>query len=180
MYKLILLSFFYFLNQDPSSWQVYTDPDSLFSILTPGEVQSKEQLITTETGDNVINSVFYTSSVDSTDNFIYLINYQKLTEDLYLDDSLDVNYEVLDLFVQDIGANLNADLLYVNKSFQHEYPALEYRMQYGESLNQVKGKLILTRTHLYSIQVYTTKQYSLNKNMEKFFNSFFLLDQSKN
>lgn len=154
-------------------WLSYYNENGRFHILVPSEPELKERMVATATGDVLINSVIVRSAIDSTDNFLYIINFHDLEENLYSYDSSELNKDFLEIIANDISETLKADPLYINHTNVSAFPAIEYRMSYGEDEKQVKGIVILTPKKMYSLQVFTSKQYTLNKNMERFLESFY-------
>jgi len=160
------------LLQLPFTWIEYTSPDMDFAILFPVEVQEKEKILATTTGDILINTAYAISELDSTENFLYLVNSHNLHSGLYSMDSLQSNYDFLQLTVDDISKGLNGEIMYSNQCFQDSFPAIEYRLSYQEGQLQLKGRIFINQERLYSLQVFTSKAYTLNKNMDYFLSSF--------
>lgn len=158
------------------SWITFFEKDSLFSILVPTEMKYKEQLVETSTGDYFLNSLYLESDIDSSENYLYLINYHEIQEGLYSPDTSMMNEEFLQVMAEDLAANISGELLYTNPVHASTWSALDYRINFRENELNLKGKLIITPTHLFVLQVYSTKQYTLNTNRDKFLESFRLLN----
>jgi hypothetical protein len=178
MKALILISFVLWLPTFfQSGWPTYIEESGLFAVLVPGNMKAKEKMIETATGDYLLQSVYHQSDLDSTENMLYLINYHKIQEDMYVEDSLEQNEELLIQMATDMSSSLqDAKLLYTNPTTGLDFSSVEYRITYGKENQNLKGKFILNRTHLYSIQVYTTKDKALNRNMDLFIDSFRILN----
>jgi hypothetical protein len=86
------------------------------------------------------------------------------------------NYSYLKLLVGDIAKNFSSTILYTTESYVSSFPAIEYRLDFEEKDQQIKGKIILNHSYLVSLQVFTHKQMALNKNMDYFLQSFHFKD----
>lgn len=174
--KWILIGFVQlFLLFSQGNWISYTDQENTFTILAPGAMQTKEKMIETSTGDYLLNTVFLESNIEETENYLYMINYHEVGDDLYHTDSLNLNLDFLTTMAEDITMNMGGKLLYTNPVSDDKWTSMEYRVSFKDEKYSMKGKLILNNTHLFSLQVYSTKQYALNKNMDRFLQSFRLL-----
>lgn len=165
-----LLSFY-----PQSSWVEHVSEDKLYSVLVPQYMKSSEKYIETSTGDYLLRSDYVSSSIEDSENTLYLINYHEVQSVLFAEDSIESNTDFLLDMVEDIAMSMGGEVMYTNPIIDPSWISLEYRINYGDDQLNMKGKLVLTRTHLFSLQVYSEKQYALNRNREKFLSSFRLL-----
>jgi hypothetical protein len=165
-----------FLGVTQSDWTVFTDEEHLFSVLVPGEMQFREQYIETTAGDYLLQTVYTETALDSLENYLFLINYYRVQDDLFSADSSSLNIDFLQLTAADMANGMNGELLYTHPVHSQDWTSLEYRVQFqGDEFN-MKGKMYLTPTHFFSLQVYSTRQYALNTQRDRFLNSFRLLE----
>jgi hypothetical protein len=159
-----------------SDWISYTEESGLFSVLVPGKLEKKEKLVETSARDYLLQSVFYKAESDSADNHLYLINYHMIMEGMYDDDTISRNADLLLQMADDMSSTLqDGQLLYASPVISDDFSSVEYRISYGQDKYNLKGKFFMNRNHLYSLQVYTTKDKALNRNMDLFIDSFRIL-----
>ena len=165
-----------FLGLAQDQWVGFSDSDGVFSILIPEKMQIKEQLVNTQTGDYLVKTFYLPSAVDSTENFLYMLTYYRVDQELYSVDSSEINFEFLQQSVKDLALNLGADIMYTSPQSAELYSAIDFRMTYDENKLALKGKMVLNPSYFFTLQVHSTKQYALNTNMDLFLNSFRILD----
>jgi hypothetical protein len=172
----LILVFFHILSLHPqSTWVEHVNADNLYSVLVPQSMKSSEKYIETSAGDYLLHSDYVASSIEETENTLYLINYHEIQTGLFAEDSIENNTAFLEVMAEDIARSMDGEVMYTNPIRDELWMSLEYRINYNDNQLNMKGKLVLTKTHLFSLQVYSEKQYALNRNREKFFNSFRLL-----
>jgi len=176
MVCLIVMSF---LNLMPvaaqGKWQTFESKEAAFSVLLPGTAILMEKMVSTPAGDFLVHTVFTESSTDSTGNFLYLVNYFEVKNvDLSPDSSFDA-FVFLEDFMENIRVSVNGTVLYSHRDHFDKNPVLEYRLNYQDDQLQMKGRILSVGQMLYSLQVFTDKKNSLNRNMDVFLKSIKLL-----
>ena len=156
------------------SWITYTSHDPAFTVEFPGKAEKKFKIIKTDIGEVEINTVYHVSSIDSTDNELYLLNYYKLDTAVFLGDSAMTRQEYIANTIDNIAANLGGTVLYSNINADNGTLSAIYRVEYDKGKKSMKGKIVMDDSYLYSLQVFTDRQNSLNPNIERFLNSFYL------
>ena len=146
------------------NWEPVQIDNGGFKCQMPSQPETRESIAETSAGDVLVNTIYCVSSVDSTDNYLYLINYHLVPQGLFTHDSMEMNYEFLEEMLNDLIISLDGEILYSNRTYLKKYPVIEYRMNLQNEEKQVKGRLILTADNFYSIQVFTTKQFAGNWN----------------
>ncbi|MEZ4907490.1 MAG: hypothetical protein R2771_07585 [Saprospiraceae bacterium] len=91
---------------------------------------------------------------------------------MFSDDSLITQEEYLAELVKSIADENSSVVLYSNFVDVKSMPAMIYRVD--NENKSMKGKLIIYNSNIFSLQVFTIKQYALNKNIEKFIDGFSL------
>lgn len=169
VFPFFIIQFFYVAGQN--QWKIYKNENPEFSILVPGKVEQKEKIIITDIGETLINSIYSKSSTDSTDNYLYIINYYSIDRNLIFSDSFDIKQYMTNM-ANNICDKSKSKMIYSQYQDNSSYNSLIYRCE-NESIDQaLKGKIIFHDDTIFSLQVFTTKQYSLNQNIDKFLNSF--------
>lgn len=157
-----------------SVWSNFSSVDPAFSVEIPGLVQRKDRIVKTDLGEFNITTYFSVSSTDSTENNLYLINFFEISEELFTGDSTVSKEEFLSVMVDNIREELKTREIYRNSVPDNEAPYITYRFENEENSQAVKGRVMIRNNFLFSLQVFTRKQYALNKNMDRFINSFYL------
>lgn len=153
-------------------WQSFTNETPVFHIDFPGNVEVRETLIKTELGETMVTTVFSVSSLESSDNFLYLVNFFELPASVF-EDSI-TRCEYLELMVAGIEEETGGKPIYKSACTKENDPSIIYRFENEDKGTSVKGKIMYRNNMVYSIQVFTEKQYFLNKNIDRFIDSFYL------
>ena len=153
------------------SWSSYVDKEAAITIKFPSPPLTKEKIIKTDLGETMVKTAYLAADIDSTENYLYLLNYYKLDEVIFFGDSAISKKEYLEQALNNIKAGLDAQLLYSNEKQDKGCQEIVYRLELKQE-KVMKGKLLLSKGYFYSLQVFSTNNYSLNKNMDKFLNSF--------
>ena len=172
--KFIFFLLVAFQMHSQSVWSNFSSVDPEFSVEIPGKVQRKDRIVKTDLGEFNIITYFSVSSPDSTENHLYLINYFEISEDLFLGDSAVSREEFLSTMVDNIKDDLKTREIYRNSFSDPEAPCIIYRFENDQNSGAMKGKVMIRDKYLFSLQVFTKKQYALNKNMDRFINSFYV------
>lgn len=173
---LLMMPFFNLMPVSAQGkWQTFESREAAFSVLLPGTAILMEKMVSTPAGDILIHTVFTESSTDSTGNFLYLVNYFEANNiDLTPDSSFDA-YIFLEDFMENIRVSVNGTVLYSHRDHFDKNPVLEYRLNYQDDQLQMKGRILSVGQMVYSLQVFTDKKNSLNRNMDVFLKSIKLL-----
>ena len=157
-----------------SNWITFTSKAPAFSIEFPGKIEKKFKIIKTDIGEIEINTLYHSSSIDSTSNELYLLNYYKLDTAIFKGDSAITKEEYINNIIDNIASSLQGTILYSNIDNNNNTTTAIYRIEYNKGQSSMKGKIVLNGEYLYSLEVFTSKQYSLNKNIERFIKSFYI------
>lgn len=158
---------------------IYTADDGSFSILAPGNFVEKYQELETEIGDIEVFTLHCQLDISEHPNFLYLINYYDYPagfDDSADSDNQDFLSNIFDESIDQSLTSLDGKLLYsTDIKLQDSYDGRVNRISYNNGESIVKSKMFLVRDRFYFIQVYTTKDNSLNLEMDDFLNSFRVL-----
>lgn len=172
--RIIFFLFLAFQMHSQAVWSNFSSTDPGFAVDIPGQVQRKDRIVTTDLGEFNITTYYSVSSVDSSENTLYLINYFEINNDLFEGDSAVTKEEFLSTMVDNIREDLKTKEIYRNSVADSEVPGIIYRFENEQNASSVKGKVMIRDKYLFSLQVFTLKQFALNKNMDRFINSFYL------
>jgi len=174
LFSISVLSFTQLSGQ--VKWQTFESKEAAFSVLLPGVVKVMEKMVATPAGEFLVHTAYTESALDSTGNFLYLVNYFEAQNiDFSPDSSFDA-FIFLEDFLENIRASVEGKILYSHRDHFDKNPVVEYRLNYQEDVLQMKGRIILAGQMMYSLQVFTDKKNSLNRQMDTFLRSFKLIE----
>lgn len=158
---------------------IYTADDGSFSVLAPGEFVEKYQELETEIGDIEVFTLHCQLDITTHPNFLYLINYYDYPEGVKenaQNDTQDFLKNIFDESIDQSLSSLDGKLLYsTDIRLQERFDGRVNRISYNDGQSIVKSKMFLVGNRFYFLQVYTTKDNSLNLDMDDFLNSFKVL-----
>ena len=170
--KVILLILIALPLLGQNEWHGFKSEDPVFHIDFPGEYQVKEKQIKTEIGETLVTTIYSVSSEELTDNFLYLVNFFELPESVFEESLTRCDY--LEMMTEGIKEESGGKSIYQSACTNENDPWIVYRFENEAKGTMVKGKIMYRNNMVYSIQVFTEKQYSLNRNVDRFIDSFYL------
>lgn len=175
MKKYILIPFVLFLLSlsivSGQEWTVYESEHGKFSVLTPGLMDQKRATISTEIAALDVHTHFLNTK-DTIGNFLYVINYYDLPEEMFPEDSTDFVMEFLLNTMDQSVSDIKGDLQYSNPISIGKYKGLMWRSKSEE--NVVKSRAYIIRKRFYMLQVFSLPNKSLNGDVDRFLDSFTL------
>ena len=156
------------LSQD--DWVKFEADEVLtFSIDAPGEMEESSKSIKTAIGDLKALTYAYQGGEDDA-NYLYLINLVQYPEGTFPKDSVDLVDEYLNSAILTSTEKVNGELVY---SAELDYDTGKlFRIKYNDGNAVVKGKAFIKSDVFISLQVFTVKGQSLNREMDYFLDSF--------
>lgn len=142
-----------------------------FEVLLPSEPIIQEKMVPSSIG-SLKNVSFHVSSEEDKPNIYYAVQLIYYPEGSFIQDSMDMISEFLTEAVSSIANTTRTGVVYRNILTEGKYPSILYRLADNEKGIGFKGKMILAGSVFYSLQVMFEKSKSLNKEMDKFLNSF--------
>lgn len=179
MIRLICLCFSFvmitqgLLAQD--DWIVFSSGDEVgFIVDVPAEMVVKEQEIKTVLG-TIITTTYAHKGSDEDPNYLYLINVVSYPDETFPADSTELVEEFLNDAVLQISDGVNGSVVYnSDAAFRGNSSSKIFRVTFDEDYNIIKGRAFIYKNHFISLQVYTTRENSLNDEMDSFLDSFML------
>lgn len=161
---------------------LYLAEDGSFSIVSPGPFTEKYQELSTDIGDIEVFTLLCQTDLKDNPNFLYLINYYDyppgFRDQEASDSEADFINNLFDESIDESVTSLGGKLLYsTDIKLQDQHDGRLNRVSYNNGDSIVKSKMFLVDNRFYFIQVYTTKDNSLNILMDEFLDSFKVLDQ---
>jgi hypothetical protein len=169
-----ILTFLPLASVFSQSWSIFKDPDQIFEIEIPGEIEQKEKRILTGIDTIDVYSYVVDRSEEKEPNFLYLVNVADYPEGTFPPDSIQLIEDFLEASVESLVLNLGGNLDYtVSHSLLSD--ALLLRISQEDKNTIIKAVVLLSKDRFFTLQVFTHKQYSLNEDVDRFLNSFALL-----
>lgn len=159
-----------------SNWQKFTSEEGRFSVMIPGEFVRSDKLVNTDIGEMPCTSFVFQDTFKFSKNKLYVINYCDYPVNTFHRDSIDLIEELLEISVVQENENLRGQITYDHKKRIEGYPGRMFRINYNNGNIVLKSKIFLVQDRFYTIKVYTEYKKSLNFDIDKFFNSFRLLE----
>ena len=171
----VILSFAtFFLLSAPvhsQTWKIFHSEDGGFSILTPGLLEEKNATVSTEVGEFRVHTLFLNPK-DTLGNYLYLINYYDLPEGMVPDDSTGLVIDFLKNTMDQSISDVNGALLYNTPVEIGIYTGLMWRA--SSDSGTIKSRAYIIKNRFYMLQVFSYPRKSLNKDIDRFLESFTL------
>lgn len=173
-YQILCLLLFYSPNfqSDP----ILKDQNARFQIYAPGEFLEKYEKIDTDLGNIEVFTYYYQPDGNINPNFLYLINYFQYPDAILNQDSMET---VMNLFEQTNEESITVNqgsLIYESHLEEEKYPTFISRIENNKG-HVIKNKMLVFENRFYFLQVYTLKENSLNQEMDRFLDSFRILEE---
>ncbi len=157
------------------NWIVFKSEQSHFSVLVPGEMKHKAETFLTDIGSVDFNSYIYKG--DATDqNAVFIVLHYKYPMDITAEENDALADSLLLTTVEESLNKLEGSLDYQRNVEFGFYPGILYRIKYNNGNAILKSKSLIIKDDFYSLQIYTTIEKSLNYEMDKFLDSFRILE----
>lgn len=171
------LCILFFVQTAP--WEWYTSEKGLFTVLSPGEFIENVEESETAVGTLAYHTYAYQPEVEADeDNFLYMISYCDYPEGTIHSDSTELLKEFFDATVDASVRSVRGELFYASDISMGAYPGKIWRVNYGNNKAAIKTKAYVAGNRYYAIQTVTFREKSLNASIDKFLDSFKIIDQS--
>lgn len=158
------------------NWKDFTSVHGLFKVRVPGEFKEKADTFDTAIGSLVYHTFFYQDQSEGAENFVYMISYVDYPVGAVHSDSTDLIEEFFKATIDQATFSIAGDLAYSNPIEEQGYPGFLWRINYRQNKSVIKTKALLKKNRYYAIQAVTTKELALNPTIDRFLDSFQLLD----
>lgn len=178
MQNLFSVSVLLILFFQTSNWNWYTSEKGLFTVHTPGEFVEKVEESETAVGTLAYHTfAFQPEDQEQADNFIYMVSYCDYPEGSIHSDSIDLVKEFFDATVESSVSSVRGSLFYAADISMGEYPGKIWRVNYGNDKAAIKTKAYVVGNRYYAIQTVTFREKSLNASIDKFLDSFKIIEK---
>lgn len=158
-----------------ANWNTFIAKDSNFQISVPAPMEVKKKTMDTGIGEITTHSYFLDDKQAISKNFLYVVNHFEYPAALVHSDSMALVQDLLEESRLSLLEENEATLTYKDVRFYKNFPGQFFRAENSESI--IKAKLYIIQNHFYSIQVYMSKEQSLNEEATKFLDSFEYLNR---
>ncbi len=158
------------------NWSVFTSENGGFSILSPAPLDLVTQRIPTQVGDIQLHT--YTHKVqDSTAQvFQYSVTYYEYPEILIPSDSTEMVEQFFSETLLAIADRLDGEIIYSEPIASADFPSRLTRISYQGEDYALKNKMVLANNRFYLIEVFSTSNKLVDGDINKFIDSFKLLE----
>lgn len=158
-------------------WHPFVSKESGFKILFPQKPEYTPQTIESEIGELTLNLYSYdASSAENDENIIYMVNYTAYPLEMVNSD----NMETLDAFftgaIEGAAKNVDGKILSEKKIMMGNIEGREVQIDYSNGEAIITMRVYLTKNKVYMAQVITETAKANNKSLQKFMNSFVIVN----
>lgn len=168
-YLLFTFAILFSIQTQGQEWKAFESIDGGFSIMTPTLMEEKHAVVTTGIGEIEVHTYFINPK-DTLGNYLYLINYYDLPEDLIPKDSSDLAEDFLRNTLDQSIEDIDGSLMYSSEIRIGDNPGLMWRSKSEKGV--VKCRAYIIGNRFYMLQVYSIESKSLNKYIDMFLESF--------
>jgi hypothetical protein len=166
---LVVFGLTFISNAIAQEWKVFESEEGGFSVLTPALMETKHAIVSTGIGEIEVHTYFLNPK-DTLGNYLYLINYYDLPEDLIPKDSLALRDEFLKNTLDQSIEDIDGSLMYSAEIQIGKHTGLMWRSRSESGI--VKCRAYIIDNRFYMLQVFSVESKSLNKFIDKFLESF--------
>jgi hypothetical protein len=159
-----------------NDWNRFESEKGNFSVLVPGKMTQKKDTVETEIGNLTYHIYFHKPELEDADNFLYMVSYCDYPEGTVHSDSTELLAEFFEATVESSTFSVNGELYYSSDIEYRGYPGKIWRVNYGDNTAAIKTKAFVIGNRYYAIQAITLRDKSLNAAIDKFLDSFQLLE----
>ena len=157
-------------------WTEFKDYEGKFVVLVPGEMSKKENPVETPLGEMVYHSYFYQPTEKDPDNILYMISYCDYPEGGMHSDSIELLPTFFDETLAAALESVKGDLLYSDDIVLQGFKGKLWRLVYREGEASIKSKALMVGNRFYMVQTIGFRDKGINPNIDKFLDSFRLIE----
>ncbi len=165
---LTILSFTPFVSYS-QNWRVNTFDSLQFVVSSPEPLIKKTKESLTEVGKQVVHS--FGLKPKNKENLIYQVIVLQYPVGSFPKDSIDLKNSVLSSLIEDTVIDENSDLIYSESTGQQGIKGMQWRIHNRNQI-VIRSKAFVFKDRVYIVQVMSEMQKSLNKDVDKFMDSF--------
>lgn len=161
-----------------NDWKEFSPSKSDCAVLMPGEPEMREKLLNSDLGEIKLILYMYQPPKDGSDpNVAYAVSYMDYPADRITSDSSQLIKAFFDNARDGAIRSIQGKLLTEEIIKYKQYPGREQRIDFRNGMAVIKYRHYLVKNRLYSLQVITPTENNFNKSINKFLDSFKLLNE---
>lgn len=164
------------ITSNTENWKDFTSIHGQFKVRVPGEFKEKADTFDTDIGNLVYHTFFYQDQSEGAENFVYMISYVDYPVGAVHSDSTELLEEFFKATIDQATFSIAGDLAYSNPIEEQGYPGFLWRINYRQNTGIIKTKALLKNNRYYAIQAVSTKELGLNPTIDRFLDSFQILE----
>jgi len=154
-------------------WKTFQSLEGRFEIEVPGELKHHVQQINTDLGAVDYHTYYLATQNDKEGNFVYQVSYYQAEALLIPADSVDLLADFFNATVEQSAKSVAGEVLILDDiTYHNKFPGKFWRIHYNGGRTVMKTKAFLIEGIYYSIQVAVDADFSLDKDLDRFLNSF--------
>ncbi|MEM9886451.1 MAG: hypothetical protein AAF849_11220 [Bacteroidota bacterium] len=161
-----------------SDWITYESKDGQFSISAPAKLQEKIDTFQTELGMLYYHTLYH-QAAEATGNQVYMLSYCDYPKGTIHSDSVAILQDFFEETMQTAKFSINGELMYQTDQDYYGYPGKYWRIDYRKGTAVIKTKAFVVNNRYYAVQVVATKARHINRESERFLDSFQLLETAR-
>ncbi len=165
------------LLQQPVSWQTCSSIDGRFQVDAPGEMHHSVRNIPTDMGDVEYHTYHFANQGDTSGSIVFLVGFYEFPREAIPDDSLLLIRDFFDATVEQSALAVAGEVLIMDDiTYRATYPGRFWRTHYNGGDSVLKTRAYLANGIYYSVQVAVDSKHSLHPDIDRFFDSFRIID----
>ena len=178
-YLSIILSLFFPLllsAQEDGPWTYFQSLKGDFSIDFPdGPRMDRADTVETAIGQLVYH-IFLVQKDQKADNVMYMLSYCDYPEGTIHSDSTELLNDFFEATMDQAAKSVNGELTYFDFTWYNDFPGYLWRIDYLDGKVLIKTKAFLVDRRYYAIQTVTIRPKSLNLSVDRFMDSFRVIE----
>jgi hypothetical protein len=159
------------------TWFQLTSIAYKYKIEFPEKPEETPNVLETKIGKLKMNMFVYDASKSKTDeNLVYLVNFTEYPDSLINSDMKDKMPAFFRNSIDGAVTNVHGKLLSEKDIEKRGFPGREIRVDFKDGLAVIKMRIYLVKNKMYLIEVITETKKDFNKSIDRFMDSFDLLD----
>lgn len=173
LFCFLLITIGQSISYSQNDWINYkADAVLSFSVDVPAEMEYISKTIKTAVGELTTHTYIHQGS-EKEPNYLYVINIIEYPYKTFDSDSLELINTFLEESVQTVARSVGGEVIYASKlDISPNGNGILYRVKYNDNTAIIKGKSFINQDVYINLQVFTTKDNSLNDEMNTFLDSF--------
>ena len=182
--KLLAVSLILFLLMSlskPETWYLLESEPLGYKIEFPKEPTENPQVVNSEIGELKMNIFMLDASKSrKDDNLVYMVNYTEYPDTLISSEKIDILDNFFRNSIDGAVRNVHGKLLSEKIIKINEYPGREIKIDFKDGMAVIRIRLYLVKNKLYMLQTITETKKDFNKSINRFMDSFELINTVAN